>query len=239
MKWFRQLFSRRRLYGDLSEEIQEHLREKTEELVASGMSRKGAFAAARREFGNVNLIEEDSRAVWRWQSIEGFFTDVRYSLRMLRKNPGFTAVVVLTLALGIGATTAIYSVTYATLLAPLSYPKPEQLVMVWPRLQQRRVWGVSAGDFLDWKRQSSVFQDLNASTASGTSFNLSAAGRPEHIVAQQTTPGFYGMMGVRFLLGRSFLPEEGISGKITLSFSPTSFGNDSAQIATSLANNCG
>jgi len=87
MMWLKQLFSRRRLYNDLSEEIREHLEEKIEELVAGGMSRKEAAAAARREFGNVRLTEEDSRAVWRWAPIEDFFTDVRFGARMLRKNP--------------------------------------------------------------------------------------------------------------------------------------------------------
>src|ERR1700737_4724573 len=100
MKWFKQLFSRRRLYDDLSEEIQQHLQEKTEELVASGMPRKEATASARREFGNVTLVQEDSRAVWQWPSIENILMDVRYGLRPLRRNPGFSAVATLTLALG-------------------------------------------------------------------------------------------------------------------------------------------
>src|SRR5947208_17104290 len=106
MKWFVRLFSRRRLYTDLSEEIQEHLEEKIEELVASGMSRKEAAAVARREFGNVTLIEEDSREIWRWPSIESFFADVRYALQTLRQSTAVTVTAIVTLSLGIGAITA-------------------------------------------------------------------------------------------------------------------------------------
>jgi putative ABC transport system permease protein len=130
MTWFKQLFSRRRLYSDLSGEIQEHLEEKIDELVASGMSRKEASAAAHREFGNVNLVEEDSRAVWRWAFVECVFADVRYALRMLRKTPGFTLIAVTILALGIGSNTAVFSLIDALLLRSLAVPAPQELVKI-------------------------------------------------------------------------------------------------------------
>ena len=135
---------------------------------------------------------------------------LRFCLRMLVKSPGLTLTVVLTLALGIGATTAIYSVVYATFIAPLPYPNPDQLVIVWSKIQGSRN-GVSAGDFLDWKQQATVFQDLVAFT--GTSFNMAGKEAPEMVDAQYATPGMYRMEGMPFHLGRGFLPEEGIAGK--------------------------
>ena len=128
MSWLKRLFWRRRFFGELSEEIQAHLEEKIEELVADGMSRKEATAAARRAFGNVTLTEEDSRNIWRWPSVEELFADVRYGLRALRHNPMFAAVALLTIAIGIGANTAVFSVVNSVLLKPLNYPNAEQLV---------------------------------------------------------------------------------------------------------------
>jgi predicted permease len=128
MNWVQQLFSRRRLYNDLSGEMHQHLDEKIEELVGTGMSKNEATAAARREFGNVTLLEEDGRDVWRWLSLENFLADVRYGLRMLGRNPVFTIVGLLTIAIGIGANAAVFSVVDSVLLKPLNYPQSQELV---------------------------------------------------------------------------------------------------------------
>jgi predicted permease len=133
-----------------------------------------------------------------------------YSLRRLRKNPGLTIVVLLTLALGIGANTAMFTVDYASMIANIPYPNPDQLVVVWSKIQGHNN-GVSAGDFLDWKRQSSAFQDLSAVT--GASFNISTQDQPEFINGWQCTPGLFRVRGVKFMLGRDFLDDEGQAGR--------------------------
>jgi predicted permease len=138
------------------------------------------------------------------------FRNLLYALRVLRGNLGLTLAVVATLALGIGATTAIYTVVYATLLAPLPYPEPSQLVIVWSKVGgDRNV--LSAGDFLDWQRQSKSFQQLSAWSES--SLNLSTADQPEQLPARLTTPGWFHLQGIPFAMGRDFLPDEGVPGR--------------------------
>ncbi len=129
--------------------------------------------------------------------------NLRYTVRMLWKNPGLTLTILCTLALGIGANTAIFTVDYATLLAPLPYPQPDQLVMVWSKIKTFRN-GISAGDYTDWKRQNHSFQDLNATT--GGSFNIASKDQPENIDGGLFTPGYFNMLGRPFFLGRDFLP---------------------------------
>jgi putative ABC transport system permease protein len=160
--------------------------------------------------------------------MSNLWQNVRFSLRMLGKNPGFTAVAVLTLALGIGANTAIFSVVYAALLSPLPYPNPDQLVLVWSKINGHRN-PVSAGDYLDWKRQNTVFQDVVA--WSGGSFSLSVSGHPEAVQARITSPGFFNMQGIPLSLGRDFFPEEDQPGKdrvliMTHRFWQQRFGSD-------------
>jgi putative ABC transport system permease protein len=135
--------------------------------------------------------------------------NLRFSLRLLGRNPGLTITVLLTVALGIGANTAIFTVDYATLLAPLPFPHPDQLVMVWSSIQGNRN-GVAAGDFTDWKQQNTVFSDLNA--FSGTSFNIATKDQPQYLQASLATPGLLQMQGEPLFLGRYFVPEEGQPG---------------------------
>ena len=142
--------------------------------------------------------------------METVFRNLQYAVRQLIKSPVFTITAALTLALGIGANTAIFTVVYATLLAPMPYPEPDQLVMVWSKIQTYHNV-IAAQDFVDWKKQNTVFQDLNAWT--GGSFNLATKDQPEYIEGQQTTPGMYRMMGAPFRYGRDFLPEEGVAGR--------------------------
>ena len=145
-----------------------------------------------------------------WQTIHRFRRNLLFALRLLHRNPGFTVVAMATLAIGIGANTAIFSVIYAVLLAPMPYPNPQQLVMVWSRVKGNDN-GVSAGDFLDWKRQNTTFQDLIA--WNDVAYNFATPEQPERIVGRATTPGAYRMMGTPLFLGRDFLPEEGQVGK--------------------------
>jgi putative ABC transport system permease protein len=142
--------------------------------------------------------------------MNSFWRDVRFGTRLLLRNPGFTAAAVMAFALGIAANTAIFSVVYATLLAPLPYPEPDQLVMVWSRIQGGRNV-TAAGDFLEWKKQATAFQGLNA--FSGRGVNLASNERPEQVAATLTTPGFLSMMGHRLEFGRDFTGEEGTTGR--------------------------
>src|ERR1700683_635630 len=143
--------------------------------------------------------------------MQSLLRNIRFSFRMLRKNLGLTLTAAITLALGIGATTAIYTVVYATLLAAMPYPKPNQLVMVWSQIGNSRHNSVSGADYLDWKQQTTAFKDIVAFSA--TRFNMAGKDEPEMVDAQFSSPGMYNLMGVPFLMSRDFLPEEGVDGK--------------------------
>lgn len=140
------------------------------------------------------------------------FNDLRFAIRMLLKSPGFTVVVVITLALGIGANTATFSIIHAVLLRPLPYPDADRLVMVLdskpPQLPE---FAVAPGNYWYWQKHNSVFEELAA--YNGTSYNLAMADEPEHVQGGQVTAGFFKTLRVRPTLGRDFLPEEGEPGR--------------------------
>jgi predicted permease len=207
MNWLKQLFSRRRLYTDLSDEMSQHLDEKVEELVESGMPRAEATAAARRAFGNVTLIENDSREVWQWRFVEQFLADIRFGFRTLRKNPGFATVAILTLALGIGANTAMFSVVQGVVLAPLRYFQPDRLVMVLESNLQFPQDAISYPNFLDWQRGARSFEQIAAAMLD-QGYDVTAPGLPEHLDGAELSSGFFRTLGVEPSLGREFSPRE-------------------------------
>jgi putative ABC transport system permease protein len=210
MNWLKQL-SRRRLYRELSEEIREHIEEKIEELVADGMSREEATYTARREFGNVTLIEETGREVWCWPSLEDFLTDARFGARMLLKNPGFAAVAIVTLALGIAANTTIFSAVNGRMLRRPRIKDPARVAVILTTDPAKEGWGwdrqpVSPFDFAAWREHSRSFEDMAASE--GGDFALTGGGEPEQLSGMRVSANYFEVLGVSASLGRTFLPHE-------------------------------
>ena len=244
MNWLKQLFSRRRLYRELSEEIQAHLDEKTEELVAGGMSREQARHAARREFGNVGLAEENARGVWRWPTIEDFLLDVRYGLRTLRHNPVFAVVGLLTIAIGIGANAAVFSVVNSVLLKPLNYPKAEELVA----LHQIAPGAEGLADFenglllspsmyFTYAEQNRTFQSLGV-WVTGTA-NVTGLAEPEQVRTVAVGDGVLQTLGTPPEVGRWFSAADQVPGGpetaiLSYGFWQRRFGGDRSVIGRNI-----
>jgi hypothetical protein len=167
MQGLKSLFGRRRRYDDLSVSIQEHIAEKTEELIEEGMPREQAEQAARREFGNVTLLQERSREAWQWPAFESLLADIKHTFRRLRRSPGFAVTVLLTLAIGIGANTTVFSVVNGVLLKPLPYPDSDRVVALVERTR-----GGRAGEF----QQRSASVTVNVFHFCGREPDLSVAG---------------------------------------------------------------
>jgi len=194
---------RREVKREIDDELRFHIEERTQENIAAGMSPEDAALEARKRFGNLQSVREECRETRRVTLGETTWRNVRFAGRQLIKNPGFAITAVLVLALGIGATTAIFSVVYATLFEPLPYPKADQLVMVWSQVSHVRN-STSVGDYMEWKRRSTSFQSLEAWTG-GTCY-VGTADRPEQFRAAIMTPGFLRMTGGPMFMGRDFLP---------------------------------
>ncbi len=205
------MFRHKRNASDFSAEIEAHLELETARLQEQGLSYEQARTAARRTFGNVTLSRERFYESGRWLGWDHFWHDIRYGARMLRKSPGFTAIAILTIALGIGATTAIFSVVDATLLHPLPYPQPEQLVSIeddLPGVGAQDV-GMSVPELHDFQR-SGIFEYV--STIGGGDVNLTGSSQPERITFLNVNPNYFALLGVKPQLGHSFDPTDQTPG---------------------------
>ena len=205
------MFGRKRKLDDFTSEIEAHFQLEIERLRDQGLSEEQARATARRSFGNVLHAEERFYESRRWLWWDHFWQDVRYGLRTLRKSPGFTAVVVLTIALGIGATTAIFSVVDATLLRPLPYPQPEQLVSIeddLPGVGARDV-GMSEPEWQDLQR-SGIFEYISPTWFDEN--NLTGSSHPARVRLLIVAPNYFALLGVKPQLGRAFNPEDHTPG---------------------------
>ena len=194
-------------HNQLDEEIRAHIAMSVRDREERGESAEDAREAALREFGNVGLVKETTRETWGYAWIEQFYQDVQYGLRMMRRGPAFTTVAVLTLALGIGANTAIFSVVQGVLLAPLPYHDPDRLVTVWlNNFRLNSPTSLSYRDFLDWELASPPFEKMAA--YSRRSFDLSSPGNPEHLEGREISASFFSALDVRMALGREFSPQD-------------------------------
>jgi putative ABC transport system permease protein len=210
--WRRLFFYLRRDQFDreLGEEMRFHLEMKTQENARAGMEPEEARYAAKRQFGNQTLLQEVSRDMWSFRSLETLAQDLRYCVRMMLKNPGFTAVAALTLALGIGANTAIFTVVNAVLLQPLPFHEPERLVRVWRSSAEEDRTALSFPDFADIRAQQTVFERMAAWRSGDCA--LTGQGDPVNLSGVVATAELFPMLGVTPQLGRGFTPEEDRAG---------------------------
>jgi putative ABC transport system permease protein len=229
------LAQRRQLDRDLDDELAFHMARREQQNRDAGLDPREAHYAARRQFGNFTSMKERSREMWTFVSLEALWQDLRYAVRTFLKVPGFTSIAVLTLALGIGANTAIFSVVDAILLRPLPYPEPHRLVRIWESSGKfdsgRNV--VNPFNFLDWREHSHSFEAM-AAMVDRTS-NLSVNGQPVAVQSLIVSPAFFSILRVPPFLGRTFIPEDGIPGQdkvviLSYSFWRDHFGSNSSAI---------
>jgi putative ABC transport system permease protein len=199
---------------ELDDEIRQHLNVLIDEHIARGLSPEDARAAARREFGPVTPVIEESREARGVSAIVNLLADLRYGLRLMRRAPGFSSAVVLTVALGIGATTAMFSVVYGIVLRPLPFPEPDRLVNLWssaPRRGLTRAF-VAMANVYDWKARNHVFEDIAALRAVAN-FNLTGVGEPERLNGSRVSANLFPVLGATPLIGRVFTEEEDEIGR--------------------------
>jgi predicted permease len=203
----RNLFQKQRVDQDLDQEIRSYLDFVAEEKARSGMSRDEALRQARRELGGVEQLKENVRDVRVGVSMDNLLQDLRYGLRVLRRNPGFAATAILTLALGIGATTAIFSVVDTVMFKPLPFPSADRLVRVQSVIAATGHGDVASyPDFVDWRVRNHVFDGIAVFRTND--FTLIGVGEPLHLPGAVVSAQLFSLLGITPALGRSFFPEE-------------------------------
>jgi predicted permease len=200
MNWIPNILRRRKLYDDLSEEMQLHLEERAEQLMAEGMSPQEAQQAARRAFGNRALLEERSRLVWQWPTLESILADMRIAMRNLRRSPGFTIAAVLTLALAIGANAVVFGVLNALILRPLNVPDAQSLYTI--ERGGYKEQATSYPDYLDLRDRNRSFDGLTAYIL--TQVVLDTGRNPSEIWGYEVTGNYFDAMKIQPYLGRFF-----------------------------------
>ncbi len=211
----RSLFRRRRVERELDAELRYHVERKTEEFLAQGMNAEEARHAAMRAMDGLEQHKEKCRDTRRVNFVETLFQDVKYGLRMLRKSPGFAAITILTLALGIGANTAVFSVVNGFLLEPLPFARSERLAMVWEKVHQAFYQNdendPSPGNFTDWSAQNEVFEEMAAIRY--RSFSLTGDGEPVRVEGDAVSSTFFSVLRTNAALGRVFTADEDRPGE--------------------------
>ena len=227
----RSLFRRGQVEAELNEELRYHLERQIEVNTAAGMSVEEARYAALRAMHGLDQRKEECRDMRRVRLIEDLWRDFRFSLRSLLKRPGFTAIALLALALGIGANTAIFSLVNAVILQPLPYRDPDRLISVYGTRNRSTQGSVGPTDFLDYRSQNKTFEQFAASGSMMLPMNLTGSGEPERLNASIITGNYFDTFGVRPALGRGFSLENEKTGQdhvtvLSHAFWQTRFGGD-------------
>lgn len=240
MRWLDRLGMRMRMFvgrgeagAQLNEELQFHLDQQTAENLAAGMSPDAARSAALRSFGNPALLREQARATWSWNGLEQFLRELRIGARTLRRSPGFTAVAILVMALGIGANVALFTVVRGVLLRPLPFKDPSRLLMLYEYGAVGKFpYNVVAGGIYDaWNRQNHTFKSMALIQHSGAALSAPGGGLPEQLNSTNVTWNLFPTLGVQPILGRGFTAADdsaSANGTVVLSWSlwQRRFGGD-------------
>jgi MacB-like periplasmic core domain len=210
LRWMTQ---RSRREAELREELRFHVEQEADERQDDGLTEDEARWAARREIGNLALVEEDTRAAWGWTGLEQLVRDIGYGLRQLRRDRSFSAIAIATLALGIGGIAAMFSAFDTVLIRPLPYTDADRLVMIWLDMGKKDVTSkhsATPAEWIEWRRLNTVFTDL--ASIQDADATLSGEGGPEQVPAQKVTWTFWSVLGVQPMRGRAFTEDEDNKG---------------------------